>query len=61
VSVEEQGYAAHSQNADRDSNPFTRLAQEWDDGWAKREREKRKHQLDDEPVVSFVEHLLGSA
>ena len=59
MTVEEQGYAAHSQNADRDANPFTSLAEQWDEGWSKREREKRRHQLDDEPLVSFIEHLLG--
>lgn len=53
------GYEAHSQNTPRDGNPFAPLAKEWDDGWSDRERERRRHQLDDTPVPSLIEYLAG--
>ena len=60
ASATEMGYAAHSQNNPRDANPFAVMAKEWDDGWCDREREKRRHQLDDTPVPSLVEYLAGA-
>lgn len=52
-SASEEGYEAHSQNIERGENPYINPAIRWDNGWTKRETERKRHHLDKSKTPTF--------